>query len=74
MSFLIPSMAIVAPVMKLCDLFQGVISFSSDVARVAFEILQTHCSWLGNGPEDKLPSSPIAYQPGLMLRMSDSFH
>jgi hypothetical protein len=49
------------------------ISLGSEVARVVFEILRTHSSWLGNGPEDKLPSSSIAYQPGLMLRMSDLF-
>jgi hypothetical protein len=31
----------------------------------------THSSRLTNGSEDRLPSSFIAYQPGLIQRMSD---
>jgi hypothetical protein len=48
-------------------------SCSSTMARagVGWLILLTHSSWLEKGPEDKLPSSSIAYQPGLMPRMSD---
>ena len=34
-------------------------------------ILVMHSSRLGKGPEVRLPSSSIAYQPGLMPRMSD---
>jgi hypothetical protein len=34
-------------------------------------ILVTHSSKLGKGPEESLPSLSIAYQPDLMLRMSD---
>src|SRR5712671_6014444 len=30
-----------------------------------------HCSWLENGPDERLPSSSIAYQPVLMPRISD---
>jgi hypothetical protein len=33
-------------------------------------ILVRHTSRLENGPEERLPSSSIAYQPGLMARMS----
>ena len=33
--------------------------------------LLRHSSRLTNGPEDRLPSSFIAYQPGLIQRMSD---
>src|SRR3977135_1147274 len=30
-----------------------------------------HCSWLENGPDERLPSPSIAYQPALMPRISD---
>ena len=60
-------MAVVASAMN------GAIYLGSEIARVVLEILRTHSSWLGNGPEDKFPSSSIAYQPGLILRMSDLF-
>jgi len=32
-----------------------------------------HSSWLGNGPEERWPSSAIAYQPDLTPRISDLF-
>jgi hypothetical protein len=35
--------------------------------------LSTHFSRLENGPETRLLSLSIAYQPGLMPRMSDLF-
>jgi hypothetical protein len=33
--------------------------------------LMRHCSWVENGPDERLPSLSIAYQPALMPRISD---
>jgi len=47
-----------------CDL-DTLVSFERSV------ILLTHSSRQEKGPEESLPSSSTAYQPGLMPRMSD---
>src|SRR4030081_1565313 len=38
---------------------------------VGWVTLRARCSWLENGPDERLPSPSIAYQSALMPRISD---